>query len=315
MIHIATTHFDDPTWIPIQARYFKAHLAEEYRVYAFLSGIKDVSAYEPDFFYASAEPIESSGPHAPSYIHAMKLNILSDVICSYSDDDDDLLMFIDGDAFPIGDVASFARASLAEYPLLAVQRLENRGDPQPHPCFCMTTVGFWRRIRGDWKPGHTWKNAQDRPITDTGGNLMGQLERGGFRWLPLHRSNRTDLHPLFFGVYHDLVYHHGASFRSPRSRLEVDAINDRIASSVPARIRAAIVEKLCAFGYRAGSRCQRIAGRIGRSHPLERGLEAVIERNRALSSEVLESIGRDPTFYREFTHQAARTREADGKIA
>src|SRR5262245_33396422 len=156
MIHVATSHTDDPTWIPIQGRYFKAHLTEEYRVYAFLSGIDDVSRYESDFFYLSDEKVESTthlggrsnvGPS--SFAHAMKLNLLADIICSRCDNDTDLLMFIDGDAFPIGDVASFARESLRSYPLLAVQRLENNGDSQPHPCFCMTTVGFWRRLRGD----------------------------------------------------------------------------------------------------------------------------------------------------------------------
>jgi hypothetical protein len=242
----------------------------------------------------------------------MKMNLLSDIILHSSKDDDDLLMFIDGDAFPIGDVASFARATLAEFPLLAVQRAENHGDSQPHPCFCMTTVGFWRRIRGDWKPGHRWKNAQGELITDTGGNLIGQLEQGGFRWLPLLRSNRVDLHPLFFGVYHDLVYHHGASFRSPLSRVEIEAIKGRIASSRGARIRAKVVDNLCKFFHKVASRCQRMAAKVGRYHPLQRGCEAVIERNRVLSSDELESLSRDMTFFRKFTAEVAMTRDAEG---
>jgi hypothetical protein len=135
-------------------------------------------------------------------------------------------MFIDGDAFPIGDVATFARAALADFPLLAVQRLENLGDVQPHPCFCVTTVGFWKQLGGDWKRGYEWRNALGELTTDVGGNLLGQLERAGIRWLPLHRSNRVNLHPIWFGVYQDLVYHHGAAFRGPWSRLDMAEIED-----------------------------------------------------------------------------------------
>ena len=32
------------------------------------------------------------------------------------------------------------------------------GDPQPHPCFCVTTVGFWQDIGGDSDEGPQWQN-------------------------------------------------------------------------------------------------------------------------------------------------------------
>ncbi len=45
---------------------------------------------------------------------------------------------------------------LARAPLIAVRRAENNNDRQPHPCFCVTTVGAWRQLPGDWSPGYKW---------------------------------------------------------------------------------------------------------------------------------------------------------------
>ena len=38
------------------------------------------------------------------------------------------------------------------------------------------------------------------------------------------RTNTKDIHPVFFGVYGDIAYHHGCGFRVPRTyRDRVDA--------------------------------------------------------------------------------------------
>jgi hypothetical protein len=47
-----------------------------------------------------------------------------------------------------------------------------------------------------------------------GANLMRRLELSGTAWVPVLRSNRVDLDPLYFGVYGDAIYHHGAGFRA-----------------------------------------------------------------------------------------------------
>lgn len=94
---------------------------------------------------------------------------------------------------PIGDVEALLEQNLYMRKLVAVQRLENDGDPQPHPCFCATTVGFWREIAGDWNAGYIWKNKRRHPFTDIGGNLLEKLTKTGVPWLPLLRSNTLAL--------------------------------------------------------------------------------------------------------------------------
>ena len=86
--------------------------------------------------------------------HPEKLDYLSNRIGEEATPDD-ILIFLDGDAFPIADISPII-AQLSEYPLVAVRRDENFGDQQPHPCFCITTVGFWQSIAGSWASGSEW---------------------------------------------------------------------------------------------------------------------------------------------------------------
>jgi hypothetical protein len=158
--------------------------------------------------------------------HAGKLNHLAMEI-SQEADSNDLLMFLDGDAFPIADPMPLITDGLAKAPLVAVCRAENAGDRQPHPCFCVTTIGTWRNLLGDWSDGATWLGPKGELVSDVGANLMRRLELAGTPWVQVLRSNRHNLHPLFFGVYGDVVYHHGAGFRKKGvSRIDMKAVPD-----------------------------------------------------------------------------------------
>jgi len=218
MIHVATVHWQDDTWVDIQLKYFHRYLATHpYRIYAFLNGI-DPGKYSDRIHYIRTDPIVA---------HAEKLNLLADYICSMVSPED-VIYFIDGDAFPVGDIGDFTNSKLQDYPLLAIQRPENGGDPQPHPSFCATTVKFWKEIGGDWRGGPQWKTITGECRSDVGGKLWGTLNEKQIKWHAMLRSNKIDLHPLWFGVYTDLIYHHGAGFRSSPSsvidRYEVSRI-------------------------------------------------------------------------------------------
>ena len=206
MIYVVTVHWKDDCWIDPQLEAFRRHSTEEFRVYAFLNHLPPERLQEQieKFHCAYTEDIDS---------HAVKLNLLANVICRSDAEDEDLLVFVDGDAFPVADYVSLARTHIPSRKLIAVKREENNGDSHPHPCFCITTVGFWREIRGDWEEGGKWKNRQGEEITDVGGNLLHILESRSINWMPLLRSNGTGLNTLFFAIYGDIAYHHGGGFR------------------------------------------------------------------------------------------------------
>jgi hypothetical protein len=201
VLYIASVHYMSPRWIEIQTRYIREHIQVPHQTWSSLEGIDASYAVHFDRI------LEQRGSHAG------KLNHMAMEICQEASDED-LLMFLDGDAFPIADPMPLIEDALSRAGLLAVRRAENVDEPQPHPCFCVTTVGTWRALPGDWTAGPTWPGARGKPTTDVGGNLLRRLELRGTPWVQVLRSNRHNLDPLYFAVYGDVVYHHGAGFRT-----------------------------------------------------------------------------------------------------
>ena len=163
MLYVATVHFRSPRWIEIQTERLRRHVRVPFQTWSSLEHI------DPSYATYFDRVLEQRGTHAA------KLNHLAMEI-SHEAGEDDLLMFLDGDAFPIADPMPLIEESLAQEPLLAVRRAENADEPQPHPCFCVTTVGTWQRLGGDWTAGWTWTGAQGHPTSDVGGNLLRKLE-------------------------------------------------------------------------------------------------------------------------------------------
>jgi hypothetical protein len=153
---------------------------------------------------------------------------------------------------------------------VAVRRDENLGDVQPHPSFCATRAATWADLGGDWSNGASWTNAKGHEISDVGGNLRWQLEAAGLEWTPLLRSNRRNLHPIWFALYADIVYHHGAGFRRMISRHDRESAGAGLGGSALDLLR--------------------------RKLRMHSGAQAARRR----SDEVFAHVQRDPEFYRRF---------------
>ena len=200
MLHVLTVHFASPRWIEIQTRALREHIGVPFQTWTSLEKI------DPSYGSHFDHVIEQRGRH-PGKLNHLALEV------SHEFPAEDMIMFLDGDAFPIADPMPLIAESLERAPLVAVRRAENVDDPQPHPSFCVTTIGAWRELRGDWSSGHTWRGHRGKLVSDVGANLLRALELRGMPWAQILRSNGTELDPLFFGIYGDVVYHHGAGFR------------------------------------------------------------------------------------------------------
>jgi hypothetical protein len=201
MLHVATVHYRSPRWIDIQTRHLREHIGVPFQTWTSLEGIDP--AYASRFDHVLVQ----------RGLHAAKLNHLAMEITHVAAPED-LIMFLDGDAFPIADPMPMIADALARAPLIAIRRSENVDEPQPHPSFCVMRTGTWERLHGDWCAGYTWASARGTPTSDVGGNLLRRLELEGEDWVQLHRSNRHDIDPLYFAIYGETIYHHGAGFRS-----------------------------------------------------------------------------------------------------
>jgi hypothetical protein len=205
---VLSVHWRSSEWLEIQLQALQEHLEQPWSLL--------IAAAERDAQGIAAYCEDLAGTHAE------KLNALA-AQASGAAREDDILMFIDGDAFPVRPLRPWIESLLAAAPLAAVMRAENLGDPQPHPCFCVTTVGFWRKLEGDWRAGPTWTNSVGREVTDVGARLMEALDANGSDWTPILRTNMRNWHPVLFGLYGErgMVYHHGAGFREPVTRVDV----------------------------------------------------------------------------------------------
>ncbi len=267
MIHVATIHFESPRWIDIQLDYLGRTMGEPYEVWASLQDVPGDHASKFDHI------VEAIGDHPG------KLNLVAAEISAVARPDD-LIIFLDGDAFPIADPMPTVRKALAETNLVAVRRDENTGDKQPHPCFCVVTVAEWERLHGDWSHGGCWPGLNGEPVSDVGGNLYRSLERSATPWTPLLRTNRVDLHPVWFGVYANIVYHHGSGFRRAMSR--VDLVNKPRLS-------------------KRGRRLPLLGRPLRRYNKfrLQRWEARTSEASERLGEEMFEKLRRDPEFYKE----------------
>lgn len=109
-------------------------------------------------------------------------------------------------------------------------------------CFTVTTPRLWGGLELTCRAGPTWIGATGRPVTDVGGVLWRDLERHEIDWAPLTRSNVRELHPLWFGVYAGIVYHHGAGFRLPLSRHDAES-SQRLPRPLQLLVRYAIARR------------------------------------------------------------------------
>jgi hypothetical protein len=288
VLHVATVHWRDPRWLEPQRRYLERNIRRPFLLYGDLEGIPEEHVVGFDYVtdLAATRSFEN-----PIFSHTEKLNALAREIGRRADDAD-RLVFLDGDAFPIAPLDDWLDSTLARFPLAAVRRDENLGDIQPHPSFCATTVGVWRQLGGDWNPGFTWRNAIGNEVTDAGGNLLRALGERGVEWYALRRTNRRNLSPLWFAVYDDLVYHHGAGFRGGLCRRDREAIG-RVPEPPPDPLPDA-------------SRIDRLAWEVRarkwywlEKRPVVRRERRALARSRALSDQVYARLRVDEQFWRD----------------
>lgn len=282
MIFIATAHWADPKWIAPQQKAISTHVELPYRVFANLEGIDP--DYDRCFHYVSRY----------KGMHPEKLNDLAEAIAAEADPDD-LIVFLDGDAFPIRPIGAWLLELLSQAPIAAVRRDENAGDIQPHPCFCVSTVGFWRTIGGDWRPG-PWRTADGRHASDVGGKLLENLRQRASTWRPILRSNSVNLHPVLYGIYERRIYHHGAGFRPPIARAD------------DANVPVAENEDYLYLRMRARGKSLRDLrlrhlpqlARLGSHRIKTRKLDAYIREEQRRSGDIYRQICSDPMFYAHF---------------
>lgn len=194
MLNVATVHWKSRFFQKVQYRHIERNL-EAARIWAFLDKVEEPEDKQDEsryFYHADSDQTN----------HLVKLDMLADLICEASPRDD-IIIFMDGDAWPLVPMSEFIVDSLKKFPVGAVVRMEN-GERYPHPSFTFTTVGYWRDAELSWSKHDI-------------NHILHVLEARKEGWTKLRRTGGLSDHPVFFSLYGDMVYHHGAGFRVPVS--------------------------------------------------------------------------------------------------
>jgi len=204
MIHVITVHFKTDEWIDVQLMQIGRHISD-YKVWTYFDGF-DHLPYEDKFHFCKQYATKCNIGYLD---HIKKLNSLTNVVLNdKKTKDTDILIWLDSDSFPIRNLNDYINEKLLKYPLIAVNRRENDGDVIPHPSFTCTSVSFWKKHKLNWDafPG-------EKILQDPGGKLYKVLLEKNIEWYKLFRTNSLTKHQVFFTIYDDLIYHHGAGSR------------------------------------------------------------------------------------------------------
>ena len=276
MLRILTVHYRDSFWLRQQMEHLKRNVQIPYELYAFVHGVE--GSLSKKMLFVSQEPIAVGSPSAS---HAMKLNILAD-IAVHEGHQDDVLWFLDSDAFPILPIEEgfFDVLEESDFVSVADERLRVR----VHPCCAFTKSACWQEIRGDWKPGVG--EDLDVALGDTGARIPDALLRAGKSWKKIERINSVTVDPLWFAVFQGGVYHHGAGSRRSKSLTD----NEYLLRKYPvyawlSKVRRFSNSRVSALAAKLGQKA------IGRRYMAD--LEAIIDRNRRLSEEMRLLIQKD----------------------
>ena len=61
--------------------------------------------------------------------------------------------------------------------------------------------------------GHYLSNIIKDKYNNWWGGVIEWMKKHNYEYYPIERSNKINLHPLYFGVYENLIYHHWAGSR------------------------------------------------------------------------------------------------------
>jgi len=200
-IHFVTVHVK-PRWVKIQ-RDFLDRFVGDYKISSLmLESIKD------DRGFHILNKQKTIHPYKNGHILT-----LADEVAENSQEE--FLCFLDSDAFPISEnFNDFIKEKMEIYPMIAVVRYDF-GELLPHPCFaCIRRETYKNYIHP--LVHKTWILNWHYRIA----HFLIKVDRNTF--LPLVRSNRHNIDHCFFGIYGDLIYHHGGGSRRKVSSKMVD---------------------------------------------------------------------------------------------
>jgi hypothetical protein len=237
MIHIVTLHFGTQAWFDIQKRYITKYTTGDYKVWigTYRNEIPEDFDLPDNWQHMDLDkdyPSDGINEHY-AQTEFMYSNYLRDEM-----KDDDVLIFIDSDAFPVTDkwtqkIQNLFESGSEDGPcdVLGIAQPENKGiaatddyDPYPDLCFFATTKKVWEDNNLEWGlflPKHQ----------NPGFGMLDRIKAADLALMYIQRTNSFEANSVMFGVYGDMIYHQHCGSRAiigrPLATNKAKAMNKR----------------------------------------------------------------------------------------
>tara|TARA_R100000152_G_scaffold20736_1_gene15694 strand:- start:11957 stop:12787 length:831 start_codon:yes stop_codon:yes gene_type:complete len=215
-MHIITNIFGRDDWLEVQAQHLQKYTdARAYTVHCFLDknlnksdeDISNLDKYYPNYRFYRAIDGE----------HYDQVNKAVETISSQLTDDD-IIVFLDCDAFPCDkNWQNAVKENLATHDITAVVMRENYHHSHdyheiPHLCFFATTKKTWQLNNLAWTI-HSHPHLSHHPYQNPQRGMLDRINAANLTLKELNRTNEFDAHRVCFGIYGDIVYHHACGIR------------------------------------------------------------------------------------------------------
>tara|TARA_Y100000310_G_scaffold88137_1_gene85046 strand:+ start:1013 stop:1837 length:825 start_codon:yes stop_codon:yes gene_type:complete len=220
MIHILTIHHENIRWIDFQFKNIKKYIKREHRIYMWNATIFHDNIH-PDLVWTEADInryfyVFDSTNTDDSVIRndvSRRFDVMLEKV--YEDcDENDILIFLDNDAVFLDTIDEFLFTKLKneKYDAVGYWRAPSTlYDPTIaiDNSFFATTVGYWKKIKGNWDG---ISGVGDKQFgSDYGAVLTEFMMDKKTNFYEMKNTNKITLHPRYYQIYENLVYHHGCT--------------------------------------------------------------------------------------------------------
>lgn len=211
MIHVITHHFAIQAWLEIQKRHLEKYTKnkENVKIHVFLFK----TSLPQDFVVPSNYSIVSLDEEGIQNAHHIVVETCYDRFVKPQLNDDDIVVYMDSDAFPIDFWDEAVENNLKDHDISAVYRYEDRGllqpdqyYPWPHLCF----FAFRKKARDLYGFIHEVPDGFPCP----GFTMCDMIREKGIKVKEMLRTNKFNSHNVMFGIYDDIIYHQSSGSRA-----------------------------------------------------------------------------------------------------
>jgi len=238
MIHIITHHYSTTAWFEIQKRHILKYSDPEktpYKLYLAKYNIDMPEDFDlPDNW--EIVDLDNLYPENGKNEHYLHMQWLYENCVKDKAEDDDIIMFLDSDAFPcderwlesisIGLYGNKYKNLIPEHQLpsdyepvkaVVIHFLENRGIAQPADYYPYPDLCFFTTLKKTWEDHNLeWYIDFSNPMHQNPGfGMKDKIMQTDFGpVVAITRTNKFNAHNVMFGVYGDFLYHQHCGSRA-----------------------------------------------------------------------------------------------------